>query len=80
VVIADPPFLSEECLEKVSLTIKKIIAPKGKIILCTGQVMEAKALETMGLKPCGFIPVHTKKVLKNPFACFTNYDCQLSND
>jgi hypothetical protein len=36
VVIADPPFLSEECLEKVALTVKKIVAPNGKILLCTG--------------------------------------------
>lgn len=39
VVIADPPFLSEECLEKVALTIKKIVAPNGKIILCTGNLV-----------------------------------------
>lgn len=36
VVIADPPFLSEECLEKVALTVKKLIKENGKIILCSG--------------------------------------------
>lgn len=36
VVMVDPPFLSEECLEKVSITVKKILAPGGKIILCSG--------------------------------------------
>ena len=37
VVIADPPFLSEECLEKVSKTVKKILAPGGKILLSSGK-------------------------------------------
>lgn len=34
IVIADPPYLSEECLRKVSETIKYLT--KGKILLCTG--------------------------------------------
>lgn len=34
IVIADPPYLSEECLEKTAETIKYLT--KGKILLCTG--------------------------------------------
>lgn len=34
-VVADPPFLSEECLTKVAQTIKLLNSPK--ILLCTGQ-------------------------------------------
>ena len=34
VVIADPPFLSEECLSKMAQTIKFL--SKDKVILCTG--------------------------------------------
>lgn len=34
IVIADPPFLSEECLTKTAVTIKFLA--KDKIILCTG--------------------------------------------
>jgi len=41
--------------------------------------MEKKAQETMGLHRTEFIPEHKKKCLKNPFACFANYDCKLSN-
>lgn len=33
-VIADPPFLSEECLTKTAVTVKFL--SKGNIILCTG--------------------------------------------
>jgi 16S rRNA G966 N2-methylase RsmD len=35
IVIADPPFLSDECLTKTSVTIK--FMAKEKIILCTGE-------------------------------------------
>lgn len=35
VVLADPPYLSEECLAKVALTIKYL--SKGKVLLCTGE-------------------------------------------
>ena len=34
VVLADPPFLSDECLTKTAVTIKFLT--KHKIILCTG--------------------------------------------
>lgn len=33
-VIADPPFISEECLKKVASTI--LFLAKDKIVLCTG--------------------------------------------
>ena len=33
-VIADPPFLVEDCLTKTSLSIRYLT--KGKVILCTG--------------------------------------------
>lgn len=35
VVLADPPYLSEECLRKVAQTIKHL--SKGKVLLCTGK-------------------------------------------
>lgn len=34
-VIADPPFLSEECLSKTALTVKYLT--KQNMILCTGK-------------------------------------------
>lgn len=36
VVFADPPFLSEECLSKISKTVKYLM--KDKIIICTGKL------------------------------------------
>ena len=35
VVLADPPFLSDECLTKTAVTIKFLA--KQKIIVCTGK-------------------------------------------
>lgn len=35
VVLADPPYLSEECLSKVADTVKYL--GKGKVLLCTGE-------------------------------------------
>lgn len=35
IVLADPPYLSEECLSKVTQTIKYL--SKGKVLLCTGE-------------------------------------------
>ncbi|KAI3355697.1 hypothetical protein L3Q82_004298 [Scortum barcoo] len=38
VVLADPPYLSEECLRKVAETVKYL--SKGKVLLCTGEEEE----------------------------------------
>ncbi|CAG2240743.1 EEF1AKMT1 [Mytilus edulis] len=75
-VIADPPFLSEECLCKTAVSIKYLA--KDKIILCTGAVMTDLADKLLGLKPCVFQPQHTNN-LQNEFRCYTNYDSQLFN-
>lgn len=57
-VIADPPYLSEECLRKTSETIKYLT--QGKILLCTGEVpgchpgrlVMADVPASEGLKSC----------------------------
>lgn len=72
IVVADPPFLSEECLEKVSKTINFLLKTNGKIILCTGAVMEPLANDLLNLKKCGFQPRH-KNNLANEFVCLTNF-------
>ncbi|KAL0963579.1 hypothetical protein UPYG_G00308200 [Umbra pygmaea] len=70
IVLADPPYLSEECLTKVAQTVKYLA--KSKILLCTGAIMEEHAEKLLGLKMCSFIPKHNKN-LANEFRCFTNY-------
>ncbi|XP_062983107.1 EEF1A lysine methyltransferase 1 [Elgaria multicarinata webbii] len=77
IVLADPPYLSEECLRKTTETIKYLT--KGKILLCTGSVMEEYAAKYLGVKMCKFIPKHTRN-LANEFRCYTNYDSGLDSD
>ncbi|NXL25305.1 EFMT1 methyltransferase, partial [Setophaga kirtlandii] len=70
IVVADPPYLSEECLQKTAETIKYLT--KGKILLCTGAVMEEQAAKHLGVKICKFIPKHSRN-LANEFRCYVNY-------
>ncbi|KDP21921.1 hypothetical protein JCGZ_03059 [Jatropha curcas] len=77
VVVADPPYLSKECLEKVSQTISFLARPgKSHLLLLTGEVQKDRAAELLGLHPCGFRPQHSSK-LGNEFRLFTNYDPEM---
>ncbi|XP_075216053.1 EEF1A lysine methyltransferase 1 isoform X2 [Lycorma delicatula] len=67
----DPPFLSEECLQKTAVTVKFLA--KDKIILCTGAAMERLAEKLLGVKKCKFEPRH-KNNLANEFSCYANYN------
>ncbi|XP_069859236.1 EEF1A lysine methyltransferase 1 [Dipodomys merriami] len=75
IVVADPPYLSEECLKKTSETIQYLT--RGKVLLCTGATMEGQAAELLGVKMCKFIPKHTRN-LANEFRCYVNYDSGLN--
>ncbi|KAF8778302.1 EEF1A lysine methyltransferase 1 like protein [Argiope bruennichi] len=70
-VIADPPFLSEECLEKFTQTINFLT--DKKVILCTGAIMEEAAKKLLNLQTCNFKPQHEKK-LGNEFKCYANFN------
>ncbi|XVF55942.1 hypothetical protein PTKIN_Ptkin06aG0076000 [Pterospermum kingtungense] len=74
VVVADPPYLSKECLEKVAQTISFLARPEESyLLLLTGEVQRDRAAEILGLHPCNFRPQHSSK-LGNEFRLFTNYD------
>lgn len=70
-VVADPPFLSEECIEKTSETIKHLA--KDKIIVCTGAIMKERVEKLLDLKQCEFQPQHRNN-LANEFSCYANFD------
>ncbi|XP_045776196.1 EEF1A lysine methyltransferase 1 [Maniola jurtina] len=70
-VIADPPFLSEECITKTSQTIQ--LLAKGKIIVCTGAIMQGHVEKLLSLKLCDFKPQHRNN-LANEFSCYANFD------
>ncbi|KAK9699305.1 hypothetical protein RND81_08G166100 [Saponaria officinalis] len=74
IVVADPPYLSEECLEKVAQTIAFLAQPrKFFLLLLTGAVQKERAVKLLGLRSCGYRPEHSSK-LGNEFRLFTNYD------
>ncbi|KAK1644033.1 hypothetical protein QYE76_061838 [Lolium multiflorum] len=74
IVVADPPYLSQECLEKVAKTVSFLAPPEGSfLLLLTGEVQTDRALELLDVRPCGFKPQHSNK-LGNMFRLFTNYD------
>ncbi|XP_020299146.1 protein-lysine N-methyltransferase n6amt2 isoform X2 [Pseudomyrmex gracilis] len=70
-VIADPPFLSDECLTKTAVTIKFLT--KKHIVLCTGAIMTELAEKLLNVKKCDFIPGH-KNNLANEFYCYSNFE------
>jgi len=76
-VVADPPYLSKECLEKTVETMRHIAAdfeetPTSFMVL-TGAVQETRVWELLKARPCVFRPVHRNK-LGNEFKVYTNYD------
>ncbi|XP_078078246.1 EEF1A lysine methyltransferase 1 isoform X3 [Mustelus asterias] len=73
-VIVDPPYLSEECLSKIALTVKYL--SKGKILLCTGAIMEDLAAKLLSVKMCKFLPEHNRN-LANEFRCYINYESRM---
>ncbi|KAK2993752.1 hypothetical protein RJ640_009909, partial [Escallonia rubra] len=67
-------IMSEECLEKVALTVSFLMQPEeSHLLLLTGEVQRERAAKLLGLSPCGFRPQHSSK-LGNEFRLFTNYD------
>ncbi|KAL4713029.1 hypothetical protein ACJJTC_001083 [Scirpophaga incertulas] len=70
-VVADPPFLSEECITKTSETIK--LLAKNKVVICTGAIMKEHVQKLLGLNLCQFQP-HHRNNLANEFSCYANFD------
>uniref|UniRef100_A0A4W5MX90 EEF1A lysine methyltransferase 1 n=1 Tax=Hucho hucho TaxID=62062 RepID=A0A4W5MX90_9TELE len=68
IILADPPYLSEDRLTKVAQTVKYLA--NSKVLLCTGTIMEKHADKLMGLNICSFLPYHN---LANEIHCFTKY-------
>ena len=72
-IIVDPPFLSEECLEKTAVIVKRLVKDNGKIILNTGSVQRDLARKFLNLNESSYKPQH-KNNLGNEFSSFTNFD------
>lgn len=71
IVVADPPFLAEECITKTSKTIK--LLAKDKIIVCTGAIMKEHVEKLLSVNQCDFQPQHRNN-LANEFSSYSNFN------
>ena len=72
-VLVDPPFLSRECFEETSRTVRELLVPGGKVLVCSGAVMKDTVAELFGALPTSFYPRHRGNRLSNEFLCYANY-------
>lgn len=73
IIFADPPFLSEECIEHMAIIIKRIMKDDANLIMCSGKTMELWIKKTLNLNKCTFQPEHERN-LANEFCSFANFD------
>lgn len=72
-IIADPPFLSEDCIVKISKIIKNLLKTHGKIIFCSGKIVEPWLCDNLSVKRCKFEPEHERN-LGNEFVSYANFN------
>ncbi|KAH0893619.1 hypothetical protein HID58_056048 [Brassica napus] len=62
IIVADPPYLSKECLERVTQTVSFLASPVGSLLLLlTGDAQRDRAAELLGA-PCVFKPHLSSKL------------------
>jgi 16S rRNA G966 N2-methylase RsmD len=71
-IIADPPFLSEECFLKTLAIVNRIKKESALIVFNTGSV-QVELCNKSGLNESKFKPRH-KNNLANQFSSFVNFD------
>jgi len=73
-VLADPPFLSDDCLTRTAITVRALVRKdQTKIMVCTGRKMEDILPKLFpGVRRVDFEPRH-KGGLANAFGCFMNW-------
>lgn len=73
IILADPPFLAEECIEKLGIVVRKIAKPDCKVVLCSGYVVREWAEKHLKLELCKFEPEHERN-LGNQFSSYANFN------
>lgn len=73
IIIVDPPFLSEECIEAVSTLVNRMRRCDTDVLLCSGDVVAHWANDFMGLEKCEFRPQHERN-LANEFRSYANFN------
>ncbi|EDW02874.1 protein-lysine N-methyltransferase CG9154 [Drosophila grimshawi] len=73
-IIADPPFLSEECMSKMSrIVISLQRSSKSKLVFCSGEVVEPWLVASLPVHRCRFRPEHERN-LGNEFVSYANFN------
>lgn len=74
-VLADPPFLSDECLTRTAMSVRTLLKKTGgRTMVCTGAKMEDLVPKLFpGVQKVDFEPKH-KGGLANAFACFMDWN------
>ncbi|EFA82444.1 hypothetical protein PPL_04869 [Heterostelium album PN500] len=68
----DPPFLSQECMEKVALSINALSHANTKLLVLTGRIQWPHIQRLFAnMRICKFVPEHPR--LQNDFFCCSNY-------
>lgn len=78
IIIVDPPFLSEECLQKIGKIVANLGKSDTKTILNSGKTVKQWAENFMNLKVCSFKPEHERN-LGNEFCSFANFNLDKYN-
>lgn len=73
IIVADPPFLSRECIEHTANIIRRIKKSDTNIIMCSGQTTAIWLEELLMLNMCEFRPEHERN-LANEFRTYANFD------
>jgi hypothetical protein len=74
-ILADPPFLSDECLTRTAMTVRALLKKdSGQTMVCTGRKMEDLVPKLFpGVRIVEFEPKH-KGGLANAFGCFMDWE------
>ncbi|XP_017010475.1 protein-lysine N-methyltransferase CG9154 [Drosophila takahashii] len=74
-ILADPPFLSQECIAKTCEIINRLQRHPSecKLILCSGEVVEPWLSSRLPVFKCGFRPEHERN-LGNEFVSYANFN------
>ncbi|XP_060665293.1 protein-lysine N-methyltransferase CG9154 [Drosophila nasuta] len=73
-IIADPPFLSEECMRKMSKIVNNLQRRSdSKIVFCSGEVVEPWLTAYLPVHKCRFQPQHERN-LGNEFVTYANFN------
>lgn len=74
-IVADPPFLSQECIAKTCEIITRLQRnqKESKVILCSGEVVEPWLTARLPVLKCSFRPEHERN-LGNKFVSYANFN------